>query len=476
MSLKPKSRFAPSPTGTLHLGNVRTALFSYLLGKNLSGDFILRCEDTDQERSEEAYLQQQQVDLKWLGLDWDAGPDMGSEFGPYRQSQRNDVYDKYYAELEETGLAYSCFCTSNELKFVRKAQLQAGQPPRYNGKCSHLSKEEVAQNLANGEECSLRFKVPKDETLVIEDLVVGEKKYQTNDIGDFIIRRSDGTPAFFFCNAIDDSLMGVTHVLRGVDHLTNTPRQLMLLTALNLRAPEYGHISLVVGQDGGPLSKRDGSTGVKDLREQGYLSGAILNHLARLGHNYSNTDYMSLQELAEQFGLNHCGKSPSKHDPVQLMHWQKEAIMRASISEIKAWAYPWLEKSAPFGNANVSRQDEFLHLVRDNIELPQEAVSWADKLLAESKDEDAAEYIRNAPKALFLGLADALAAESNESFGTVLKAVGKEVGAKGKGLFMPVRSAISGSTHGPQMQALADFLGNDDLVNRLHKAAEDAQA
>ena len=476
MSLVTKSRFAPSPTGILHLGNVRTALFSYLLGKHLKGEFILRCEDTDQERSKEAYLQQQQIDLKWLGLDWDAGPDMGSERGPYRQSQRSEIYNKYYQELQDAELAYPCFCTPQELKLLRKAQLQSGQPPRYNGKCSHLSAEEVAQHYAQGDRASLRFKVPKDENLVIQDSVVGEKKYLSNDIGDFIIRRSDGTPAFFFCNAIDDSLMGVTHVLRGVDHLTNTPRQLMLLTALNLRAPEYGHISLVVGQDGGPLSKRDGSTGVKDLREQGYLSGAILNHLARLGHNYTNTNYMSLQELAEEFGLENCGKSPSKHDPVQLMHWQKEAILKASTDELGEWAKPWLEKSAPYTGLSDARQNEFLQLIRDNIELPQEAVAWADKLLAESKDEDAAEYIRNAPKSLFETLLDALEDASLSHFGKLLKDVGKDLGVKGKALFMPIRSAISGATHGPQMQALADFLGKDELLKRLHNAVEDASA
>jgi len=468
------SRFAPSPTGNIHLGNVRTALFSYLLGKRLQGDFILRCEDTDQERSEEAYLQQQQVDLKWLGLDWSAGPDMNSEHGPYRQSQRLDIYNKYYAKLEEQGVAYPCFCTATELKIMRNAQMQSGKPPRYSGICSHLSTDEIAEKKAKGEAFSLRFKVPADETMRLTDLVVGDKVYQTNDIGDFIIRRSDGTPAFFFCNAIDDSLMGVTHVLRGVDHLTNTPRQLMILNALNLRAPEYGHISLVVATDGGPLSKRDGSTGVKDLREQGFLAGAIVNHLARLGHNYANTAYLSLQQLAKEFELSSCGKSPSKHDPVQLMHWQKEAIMQASDQELKAWLLPVLQENNLFGEVSKEQQDLFIDTIKDNINLPSDALSWLNNLLGETVtySDDAAIQVKSANKDLLVQLAEVISQNGVNGFSASLKETGKAVGVKGKALFMPTRAALSGETHGPEMQRIATMLGADKVIARLKSAAE----
>ena len=468
------TRFAPSPTGNIHLGNVRTALFSYLLGKHLKGEFILRCEDTDLERSDEAYLQQQQVDLKWLGLDWSSGPDMNSAHGPYRQSQRLDIYKKYYAELEEQGIAYSCFCSATELKIMRNAQMQSGKPPRYSGICSHLSSEEVAEKKANGESSSLRFKVPADETMHLTDLVVGEKIYQTNDIGDFIIRRSNGTPAFFFCNAIDDSLMDVTHVLRGVDHLTNTPRQVMILKALNLRAPDYGHISLVVATDGGPLSKRDGSTGVKDLREQGYLAAAIVNHLARLGHNYANTDFMSLEQLAEEFGLNNCGKSPAKHDPVQLMHWQKEAIMHSSDDELKAWLLPALNTKPEFESATKEQKNLFVDTIKDNINLPTDAIAWVDNLLSDSLgySTDAESQVKGASGELFTALAAHIAEAGVEEFSPSMKAVGKAVGVKGKGLFMPIRAAISGETHGPEMQRIATMLGADKLIARLNNAAE----
>lgn len=468
------TRFAPSPTGNIHLGNVRTALFSYLLGKHLKGEFILRCEDTDLERSDEAYLQQQQIDLKWLGLDWSSGPDMNSAHGPYRQSQRLDIYNKYYAELEEQGIAYACFCSPTELKIMRNAQMQSGKPPRYSGLCSHLSAKEVVEKKTNGESSSLRFKVPADETMRLTDLVVGEKLYQTNDIGDFIIRRSDGTPAFFFCNAVDDSLMGVTHVLRGVDHLTNTPRQVMILNALKLRAPDYGHISLVVATDGGPLSKRDGSTGVKDLREQGYLASAIVNHLARLGHNYANTNFMSLEQLAQEFGLSNCGRSPAKHDPVQLMHWQKEAIKQANDKELKAWLLPSLNANSLFMAASEEQKNLFVDTIKDNINLPNDALDLVENLLGEDVkySSDAETQLKGSSKELFIALAKHISEQGVENFSSSMKETGKVVGVKGKGLFMPIRSAISGETHGPEMQRIATMLDTEKVIARLKQAAE----
>jgi len=468
------SRFAPSPTGNIHLGNVRTALFSYLLAKHLDGEFILRCEDTDQERSEEAYLQQQQIDLRWLGLDWSAGPDMNSAFGPYRQSRRSDIYARYYDELIEKDLVYPCFCSPQELKIMRKAQMQSGNPPRYSGTCSHLSAQEVLEKVERGETPSLRFRVPMDQTMILQDLVVGEKIYQTNDIGDFIIRRSDGTPAFFFCNAIDDSLMQVTHVVRGVDHLTNTPRQVMLLNALNLRAPDYAHISLVVSAEGGPLSKRDGSTGVKDLREAGYLPEAIVNHLARLGHHYANNELMPLSQLANEFELEHCGRSPSKHDPVQLMHWQKEAVLQADEAELLAWLAPWLEAHAPYQNANPDIKSRFFQTVKNNIVLPQDALQWADQLLVENVkySDDAVGHVTKANANLFRDLSERVKQQGSENFSAVLKESGAKVGAKGKSLFMPIRAALSGETHGPEMQRIASFLGSEKIIKRLQNAIE----
>lgn len=266
-----KTRFCPSPTGLIHLGNIRTALFSALYALNQGGTFLLRIEDTDAERSEERYSQQLQDDLRWLGLDWQEGPVHDKGLGPYFQSERQSLYDDYYERLIVGGFAYSCFCSEEELALTRKIQRSQGKPPRYPGTCRALSEDERAEKLAQGLKPTLRFAVPNEATVEFEDLVRGKQIYKTEDMGDFIIRRGNGTSPFMFCNAIDDALMQVTHAIRGEDHLTNTPRQILILQALGLPIPSYGHIALIVGPDGSPLSKRHGSKSAVELREEGYL-------------------------------------------------------------------------------------------------------------------------------------------------------------------------------------------------------------
>lgn len=296
-----KSRFCPSPTGHLHLGNTRTALFNALLAKNQSGHFLLRIEDTDESRSFDHYTQALLDDLHWLGLDWQEGPEVDGPHAPYWQSKRQSIYAEYYEKLIQRQLAYLCFCTDSELAIERKVQLASGQPPRYAGHCRNLTAAEIETKLEKGCLPTLRFCVPKNQTIEFNDLVRGIQRFNTDDIGDFIIRRADKTASFIFCNAIDDALMGVTHALRGDDHLTNTPRQLLVLQALDLPAPNYGHIALIVGHDGSPLSKRHGSQSLLELREEGFLPEAITNYLARLGHNYKQTHYLSLAELSAHF-------------------------------------------------------------------------------------------------------------------------------------------------------------------------------
>ncbi|HEY4972682.1 MAG TPA: glutamate--tRNA ligase, partial [Steroidobacteraceae bacterium] len=260
------TRFAPSPSGALHLGNARTALFNFLLARKHAGRFVLRIEDTDALRTQESMVAALCADLAWLGLHWDEGPDRPGAHGPYRQSQRTDIYQRYFERLESEQLAYACFCSNLELDLARRAQLAAGRPPRYAGTCRALSSAERAARLAQGRKPSLRFRVPSGQRIEFQDLVHGPQSFLSDDIGDFIIRRDDGSAAFFFSNALDDALMGVTHVLRGEDHLSNTPRQRLLLAALGMAPPHYGHVSLLVGDDGAPLSKRHGATGVSELR------------------------------------------------------------------------------------------------------------------------------------------------------------------------------------------------------------------
>ena len=326
------TRFAPSPTGDLHLGNARTALFNLLLARRTGGRLLLRIEDTDSERSLEAHTQGLMADLRWLGIAWDAGPDREDERGPYRQSQRAPLYAQDLAALERAGAVYPCFCTALELELSRRAQLAAGRAPRYGGACRELTAAERARRLAAGVPAALRFRVPPGERIAFVDLVHGPQSFLSDDIGDFVVRRADGTAAFFFSNAVDDARMGVTLVLRGEDHLANTPRQLLILAALGLAAPAYGHVALLVGADGAPLSKRHGAVSVRDYRERGYLPEAIVNHLFRLGHSSPLHGLLTLTEMVHAFDPAHLGRAPARFDEQQLRVWQKDAVHRLSVA------------------------------------------------------------------------------------------------------------------------------------------------
>src|SRR5579885_660792 len=298
-----RTRFAPSPTGEIHVGNARTALFSALLAARDGGTFILRIEDTDAARSLASHEEQMRADLGWLGVHWQEGPDVGGPKGPYRQSERGAIYAGHLEQLAQQGKVYPCFCTTLELEVSRKTQLAAGKPPRYAGTCAKLSTPEIEARLARGLKPALRFRVPEQGETVFIDLVRGRQVFAHHDIGDFIVRRADGSPAFFFSNAVDDAHMGVTHVLRGEDHLANTPRQLLLLAALGLQAPQYAHLSLIVGQGGAPLSKREGGGSLKELRAEGVLPEALLNYLARLGHTCSDNTFLDFAALAKGFSI-----------------------------------------------------------------------------------------------------------------------------------------------------------------------------
>ena len=470
MSERPaKTRFAPSPTGEIHLGNVRTALFNVLLARKTGGSFLLRIEDTDQARSRTEYREALQQDLKWLGYDWQEGPEVGGENGPYLQSERGEIYARYYQQLIDAGLAYPCFCSDQALKLVRKRQLAAGQPPRYPGTCARLSDEEVAQRLEQGLAPSLRFRVPRGETIAFSDLVRGAQSFKSDDIGDFIIRRSDGTPAFFFTNAVDDALMGVTHVLRGEDHITNTPRQLLLMQALGLPMPVYGHISLIVGPNGGPLSKREGSASVRGLREAGYLPLAINNHLARIGHTYDGDDFMSLAELAAAFDTARLGKSAARHDEAQLRHRQQQAVAALSDHEMLAW----LECHQALSSVPVAERESFVAAVRENVVMPMDARHWAECVYARDMPlSTEAQAVIEQANGSFFATAVAQLPASGDDFKAYAKSVGQAAGVKGKELFMPLRAALTGEVHGPEMSQVFPLLGVERARERLLKWAD----
>ncbi len=459
-----KTRFAPSPSGRLHLGNARTALFNALFARARGGRFLLRIEDTDAERSRDEHRAALAADLAWLGLAWDEGEGVGGDAGPYRQAERRAVYFAHYHRLEVYGRAYPCFCTPEQLRLARRAQMAAGRPPRYPGTCARLDPGEVRARLAAGEPATLRFRVPDHVRVEFDDLVRGPQRFAAADIGDFIIRRADGTPAFFFCNAVDDALMGVTHVLRGEDHLANTPRQILLLQALGLPPPRYGHLALVVGPDGAPLAKRAGDVSLHELRERGYLPEAVVNYLARLGHHYREEGLMDLPALGAAFAPEHLGTSPARFDPVQLEHWQREAVARTGDDALWAWMGEGVAARVP-----AEARADFVAAVRDNVLFPGDARDWAERLYG-----GCPEYTPEAREALaaagpdFLGAA--LEAPLEGDFKAFAEALKAATGARGRALFQPLRAALTGVTHGPEMGRIYPLLGPERVRARLRAA------
>ena len=458
-----KTRFAPSPTGLLHLGNVRTALFNALLARRWSGRLLLRIEDTDRERSRPEYVEALREDLRWLGLDWQEGPEVGGPQAPYAQSERSTVYARFYQRLEAAGRVYPCFCTPGELALSRKAQLTAGRPPRYTGTCARLSEAERRARLERGISPTLRFHVPAGRTVEFTDLVRGAQRFASDDIGDFVIRRADGTPQFFFANAVDDALMAITHVLRGEDHLANTPRQLLLLEALELPAPRYGHLALIVGPDGGPLSKRAGDLSVRELRAGGYLPEALLNYLARLGHAYERDVWMEPDELAENFSPEHLGRAPARYDEAQLLHWQGEAVQHAPSERLWAWAGTAAQQRAPAGLS-----EAFIETVRPNIRFPADVAFWAERLFGEDLTPGAeGEAVLAQAGRAFFGHALVAYDRHGVAYQPLVAELRQQTGLKGKSLFMPLRVALTGETHGPELARLLALLPPETVRRRL---------
>lgn len=458
-----RTRFAPSPTGLLHLGNVRAALFSSLYAMNCHGKFVLRIEDTDIARSSHEYTESLQDDLHWLGIDWQEGPGVEGEFGPYWQSKRADIYAHYYKTLEEKRLAYPCFCSDAELAVSRKIQLSRGMPPRYPGTCMHLSADEIQKRIVEGKKPALRFHVADHQQIDFIDLVKGQQNFKSDDIGDFIIRRAEGTASFMFCNAIDDSLMGVTHILRGEDHLANTPRQLMILQSLGLRLPQYGHLSLITGDDGAPLSKRHGSSSLQDLRQEGFLNQAVLNYLARLGHAYDEPKLLSFAELAAAFRLEKLSKSSARFDRHQLLHWQKETLMSLDHNAVWEWLGREIKDQIPEAS-----QLLFVEAVRSNITFPAEANHWVKVLLSAELDypADNLAVLQQAGAKFFSKLAE-LSQQHGTDLPIIFSEMKTQLSVSGKNLFMPIRIALTGLTYGPELIQIANLLGAVKMQQRF---------
>lgn len=451
------TRFAPSPSGELHLGNVRTALFNALWARHHGGRFLLRIEDSDAARSQEAHVAALVADLHWLGLSWDEQP--------LRQSQRYERYNQLLGELLGSNSAYPCFCTTEQLEAGRRAQLAAGLPPRYSGTCRHLSAEQRAARLAAGEPATVRFAVPQQGSVQFDDLVHGPRNVPVTELGDFVLRRADGSPAFFFCNAVDDADSGVTHALRGDDHLSNTPRQVLILQALGRTPPRYGHLALLTGPDGSPLSKRHGAASLRQLREEGFVPAAVTNLLFRLGHSSTEAALLGADAMARAFGPAHLQRAPAQFDPAQLLHWQREALTALTAEQAAVWMGPQLPADLPD-----SQRDAFVAAVLPNVLRPHEAAFWVQVAFGDAPeaDADAQAAIATAPAGLFAAAA-AAAALHPQDFKAIADAAKAATGAKGPALFKPLRAALTGRLQGPELGPLLRAFAADVARQRLQR-------
>ncbi|WP_353854024.1 glutamate--tRNA ligase [Bacillus sp. Bos-x628] len=473
-------RYAPSPTGHLHIGNARTALFNYLFARSQGGKFIIRIEDTDQKRNVEGGEESQLRHLKWLGIDWDESVDKDGGYGPYRQSERNDIYKKYYEELLEKDLAYKCYCTAEELEQEREAQIARSEMPRYSGKCSHLSKEEEDKLIAEGREPSIRFRVPKGEMIKFNDMVKGDISFETDGIGDFVIVKKDGTPTYNFAVAVDDHLMKMTHILRGEDHISNTPKQILVFKAFGWDVPLFGHMTLIVNENRKKLSKRDESIiqFIEQYKNLGYLPEALFNFIALLGWSpVGEEELFTKEQFIEIFDVNRLSKSPALFD-MHKLKWVNNQYMKAlDLDQVVQLTLPHLQKA---GKVSEQLTEEERVWVRKLISLYQEQLSYGAEIveLTELFFKEQIEYNQEAKAVLaeeqvpevlasFAEQLERLESFTPDEIKAAIKAVQKETGHKGKKLFMPIRVAVTGQTHGPELPQSIELLGKETVLNRI---------
>jgi len=476
-------RFAPSPTGFMHVGNARTALFNYLFARHHGGDFVLRIEDTDTERHSEEAVRVIYEALKWMGLDWDEGPDRGGPYGPYRQSERLEIYREFIEKLRKKGLVYECYCTQEELEQMRKEQLERGEPPRYTGRCRHLTEEEKAKLRAEGRKPVLRFKVPQDRVIRFKDLVKGEIEINSRQLGgDFVIVRSNGMPVYNFVVVVDDALMKITHVIRGEDHISNTPKQLLLYEALGFEPPEFAHLPMILGPDRSKLSKRHGSTSVREFKEKGYLPEAFTNFLALLGwYPKDGKEILSIKELIERFDIRDVNSAPAVFDTAKL-NWMNQVYIRSyPIDRLTELIIPYLEK-AGFDLSAFDRSwlERVVEVTREYFTVLSDAPVYMEVFLKDDFeiDEEAEKFIAENPDRLkvielfYNRLRDFEGELDAGAFKRLVKEVGKELGVKGKNLFMPVRIGLTGKMSGVELPVLAELLGKERVLRRLENSLQ----
>jgi len=450
-------RFAPSPTGHLHVGNARTALFNWLLARGQNGVFILRIEDTDLERSTRESEQAILNDLRWMGLQWDEGVEVGGAYGPYRQTERMQSYADHTSRLLAEGKGYYCFCSAETLEAHRKAQLAAGLPPKYAGTCRNIPADEARGRKENGEPAVVRLRVPEGRNVTFNDVVRGEVTFHTDVIGDPVLVRSDGIPAYNFAVVIDDALMKVTHVIRGEDHISNTPRQILLYEAYGYQTPAFAHLSLVMGPDHAPLSKRHGATSVREFREKGYLPEALVNYLALIGWSPGqNEELMPADELARRFRLENVAHSAGVFDEDKLAWANRHYLKTCDPDRLASLAEPHLrDRGQIVGDLSAGARAWLVDVLPGMAASVDRLPQLADRLESVFQFQATAEPIDpSLAKALAEELAAAPRLTDKDAFRALANRVKDRTGLKGKNLFHPIRVILTGSHEGPELDLL----------------------
>lgn len=480
MTKEVRVRYAPSPTGHLHIGNARTALFNYLFARKHNGKLIIRIEDTDVKRNVEGGEQSQLKYLKWLGMDWDESVDVGGEYGPYRQTERLDIYKQYWQDLLDRGLAYRCYCTEEELEQEREEQMARGETPRYSGKHRDLTDEQCRALEAEGRVASIRFRVPEERTYTFDDMVKGTISFNSKETGDFVIVKKDGIPTYNFAVAVDDHLMKISHVLRGEDHISNTPRQLMIYEAFGWEPPQFGHMTLIVGEDHKKLSKRNESIiqFIEQYDQLGYLPEALFNFIALLGWSpEGEEEVFSKEQLISIFDEQRLSKSPAVFDTNKLAHLNNIYIKSADPDRIADLAIPHLQRATrlpatltaeqeAWARALVALYQEQMVAASDIVDLSEVFFRTHLELDAEGIEIMSGEQVPTVLSALLTKM------EQSDEFNAqkiaaMIKEVQKETGFKGKQLFMPIRVALTGQTHGRDLNQTIWLLGKDRVLDRL---------
>lgn len=473
-------RFAPSPTGYLHIGGARTALFNWLFAKHNKGSFILRIEDTDEVRSTEESVNAILESMKWLGLDWNEGPDTGGPHEPYFQMKATDegIYRKVVDELLKSGHAYYCYCTPEELDEMRKQAQAEKKMPKYSGKCCSLTEAERKQKEAEGRKPVIRFKRPSDKPVEIKDLIAGDVTFDPNMLDDFVIVKRGGVPTYNFAVVVDDHRMGVTHVIRGNDHLSNTPKQVQLYQALGWELPVFAHLSMILGPDGSRLSKRHGHTSVLEYRNDGYLPDALINYLALLGWSTSDSQQLfENQELIDKFEVECCSNSPAVFDPQKLLWMNGEYIRKKPVPELTAAFLDWMKITGQYDRVkdwDKALLEKVIGLEHDKIKLLKDAYGLVDFFFTDKVEysQDAVKKVFTTPTAKQVLEESLLRLERQDDFSAdalekLARDMATEKGLKAGQVFHPWRVAISGRTTGPSLFHMMEVFGKADTIRRI---------